>query len=199
MSERTKAMQTALATLVAFSLCAAAWAAPSDDIPRRPDGKPDLTGMYDIATLTPMVRPPQYGERLARLQSNKINMLEAQILFLGDDQPSAMRQARDHLGCLVQDMLDRLIAICADLTLNLFTLIGTEIADFEQSIEDDYLLALAERYTRFFHFYERCPLLIVNAANIDFAHNDAHFEALLEQIFQMDGARQFFNPNPTLL
>jgi hypothetical protein len=33
-------------------------------IPRRPDGRPDLSGTYDVATLTPLVRPAQYGDRL---------------------------------------------------------------------------------------------------------------------------------------
>ena len=46
--------------LVAVPMLAAA----SDDIPRRPDGKPDLSGTYDIATLTPTQRPAQYGDRL---------------------------------------------------------------------------------------------------------------------------------------
>ena len=43
-------------------------AVAQDDIPRRADGRPDLSGMYDIATLTPFMRPPQYGERLALTQ-----------------------------------------------------------------------------------------------------------------------------------
>ncbi len=71
--------------------------------------------------------------------------------------------------------------------------------DIEQNIEVDYLRALAECYTEFFYYYDQAPLLIVNAAEIDFANNDKHFEALLDQIFSMEGARQFFNPNPTLL
>ena len=71
--------------------------------------------------------------------------------------------------------------------------------DFEQSIHIDYLNALADSYTEFFHYYDDAPVLIVNAAEIDFANNDEHFNALLEQILQMDGTRQFFNPNPTLL
>ncbi|MEM7100844.1 MAG: deoxynucleoside kinase [Pseudomonadota bacterium] len=71
--------------------------------------------------------------------------------------------------------------------------------NFEQTIEDDYLSALIDRYTEFFHYYERAPLLVVNATEIDFAHNDDHFEALLQRIFQMEGTRQFFNPNPTLI
>lgn len=71
--------------------------------------------------------------------------------------------------------------------------------DFEQNIETEYLSALADRYTEFFYYYEDAPLLIVNAAESDFANNVDHFEALLDQIIRMDGARQFFNPNPTLL
>lgn len=71
--------------------------------------------------------------------------------------------------------------------------------DFEQPIELDYLKTLAESYTEFFHYYTDAPLLIVNASEIDFAHNQNHFELLLDQMLRMDGNRQFFNPNPTLL
>ena len=71
--------------------------------------------------------------------------------------------------------------------------------DFEQSIHIDYLDALANSYTEFFHYYDEAPVLIVNAAEIDFANNDEHFNALLDQILHMEGTRQFFNPNPTLL
>ena len=34
------------------------------DIPRTSDGKPDLTGTYDIATITPLQRPVVLGEKL---------------------------------------------------------------------------------------------------------------------------------------
>jgi deoxyadenosine/deoxycytidine kinase len=71
--------------------------------------------------------------------------------------------------------------------------------DYERDIEGDYLATLNRAYTEFFHYYDAAPLLVVNAAEIDFAHNDAHFEALLSQVVAMDGLRQYFNPNPTLL
>jgi deoxyadenosine/deoxycytidine kinase len=70
---------------------------------------------------------------------------------------------------------------------------------FEQQIKLDYLQALADCYTEFFHYYNAAPLLVVNAAEIDFANNDQHFESLLDQVIHMEGTRQFFNPNPTLL
>ncbi len=70
---------------------------------------------------------------------------------------------------------------------------------FEQHIGDEYLTSLCAAYTRFFHDYSDAPLLIVNAAEIDFAHEDRHFEALLAQLQDFDGVRKYFNPNPRLL
>lgn len=71
--------------------------------------------------------------------------------------------------------------------------------DYERQIEASYLNSLANAYTEFFHLYTQAPLLVVNAGAIDFANNDAHFDALLDQMLAMDGLRQYFNPNPTLL
>src|SRR5688572_13842118 len=44
-----------------LAMAAASWSA---EIPRTPEGKPDLSGIYDIATLTPLVRPARFGDRL---------------------------------------------------------------------------------------------------------------------------------------
>ncbi|MEZ5557953.1 MAG: hypothetical protein R3E86_05325 [Pseudomonadales bacterium] len=54
------------ATLLAGSMLAVAAtaAAGTADIPRRPDGRPDLTGTYNVATLTPLQRPRELGDRL---------------------------------------------------------------------------------------------------------------------------------------
>jgi deoxyguanosine kinase len=70
---------------------------------------------------------------------------------------------------------------------------------YESDIERHYLEALNRAYTEFFHYYNEAPLLVVNAAEIDFAGNDAHFAALLSQVQAMDGLRHYFNPNPALL
>ena len=70
---------------------------------------------------------------------------------------------------------------------------------YEREISADYLESLIAGYTQFFHFYNAAPLLIVNASEIDFANNDRHFDELLDQLVSMDGLRQYFNPNPTLL
>lgn len=69
----------------------------------------------------------------------------------------------------------------------------------EQHIDSSYLESLIDAYARFFHFYDDSPLLIVNASEIDLAHNENHFVALVEHVSRMNGTRQFFNPHPTLI
>ena len=69
----------------------------------------------------------------------------------------------------------------------------------EQHIDSADLVTLSDAYTDFFHLYDQAPLLIVNAEEADFSHNDSHFDALLEQVIQMNSVRQYFNPHPTLI
>ena len=45
-------------------LASAAWPLAAAEIPRTPSGRPDLSGTYDIASLTPLQRPEEYGEKL---------------------------------------------------------------------------------------------------------------------------------------
>ena len=39
-------------------------AAQTGDISRTPSGRPDLSGTYDVGTLTPMQRPTALGEKM---------------------------------------------------------------------------------------------------------------------------------------
>ena len=48
-------------------------------------------------------------------------------------------------------------------------------------------------------FYNKSPLLVVNANQIDFINSTEHFNALFERVLNMTGVRQYFNPNPELL
>lgn len=48
---------------VVIAVCAGT-AGAQDDVPRMPDGTPDLSGTYDIATLTPLERPQEFGDNL---------------------------------------------------------------------------------------------------------------------------------------
>ncbi|MEE4380787.1 MAG: deoxynucleoside kinase [Pseudomonadales bacterium] len=69
----------------------------------------------------------------------------------------------------------------------------------ERHIDDAYLDALVEAYTRFFHFYDAAPLLIVNAAEIDLVGDDAQYGRLVEMVRTHKSARSYFNPHPTLI
>lgn len=57
-----------------LAMAAAGWGA---EIPRTSDGKPDLSGTYDIATLTPLTRPASLGERQS-LTDDEAKALAAQ-------------------------------------------------------------------------------------------------------------------------
>lgn len=70
--------------------------------------------------------------------------------------------------------------------------------DFELHISDDYLAVLNEAYTRFFHYYDQAPLLIVNAQDLDLAQNRHHFQHLVEYIATIKSGRHYYNPTPTL-
>ena len=64
----------------------------------------------------------------------------------------------------------------------------------EQRIGDDYLQRLSESYTGFFHAYDEAPLLVVNAADVDFVGNEDDYQQLLEQIKNAGKGRQYYNP-----
>ncbi|HBC57327.1 MAG TPA: deoxynucleoside kinase [Gammaproteobacteria bacterium] len=64
---------------------------------------------------------------------------------------------------------------------------------FERTMERQYLLRLMDAYTEFFFHYSEAPLLIVNAAEIDWVNNNKDFDQMLEQIMSMETGRQYFN------
>ena len=57
-------LAAATAAAIAFLAVPAAPAADDDAIPRTASGRPDLTGDYEIATLTPLQRPREFGDNL---------------------------------------------------------------------------------------------------------------------------------------
>ena len=61
-------------------------------------------------------------------------------------------------------------------------------------IDAAYLSRLNDAYARFFHEYDRAPLLIVNAANIDPVQNQADYDELVGAIHRMRKGRMYYNP-----
>ena len=69
----------------------------------------------------------------------------------------------------------------------------------ERFIEAAYLQRLCDSYIQFFYQYSSAPLLIVNAADIDFANNEGDYNLLYEQICEVKTGRHYFNPTQVAL
>lgn len=69
----------------------------------------------------------------------------------------------------------------------------------ERLIEAAYLKRLSDAYIQFFYQYNDAPLLIVNAAEIDFANNESDYQLLYQQIIGNNSGRNYFNPSQVVL
>jgi deoxyguanosine kinase len=63
----------------------------------------------------------------------------------------------------------------------------------ESAISADYLRALNDAYSRFFHHYDAAPVLIVNAERLNPIDRDEDFGLLVDHIAGMRGRREYFN------
>jgi deoxyadenosine/deoxycytidine kinase len=66
----------------------------------------------------------------------------------------------------------------------------------ERHITGEYLAQVVEAYTQFFYHFDKSPLLIVNAAEIDLAGNEEDYRQLLHRICTIRSGRHYFNPLP---
>jgi deoxyadenosine/deoxycytidine kinase len=65
----------------------------------------------------------------------------------------------------------------------------------ERNLTRNYIEELSEAYNHFFFRYKDTPLLIVNAAELDFVNSDDDFDELFRQIFRQDRAfTEYFKP-----
>src|SRR5690606_34622406 len=65
---------------------------------------------------------------------------------------------------------------------------------YEQGVDAACLEKINAAYSELFLYYDDAPLLIVNAAQIDFANGDRDFALLLEQVGAVRHGRHYFNP-----
>src|SRR5215472_12998143 len=65
----------------------------SAKVPRMPDGHPDLTGMYNLATLTPLERPRGQNATLTKEEVKKLEAASQERRSRGDTPLSADRSA----------------------------------------------------------------------------------------------------------
>ncbi|MES9937045.1 MAG: deoxynucleoside kinase [Sedimenticola sp.] len=69
----------------------------------------------------------------------------------------------------------------------------------ETQLDSDYLQKLSDAYTEFFYRYDRSPLLIVNASEINPVDRDEDYQLLLERICTVRSGKHYFNPAPLLV
>ncbi|MEJ2393623.1 MAG: deoxynucleoside kinase [Candidatus Thiodiazotropha sp.] len=69
----------------------------------------------------------------------------------------------------------------------------------ERTIERTYLQRLCDAYTEFFYYYDRSPLLIINATEINPLESEADFNLLVEHICEEGPQRRYLNPMPLML
>lgn len=127
-------------------------------------------------------------------------LIEKDQLFarvtLDDDELNIYRQVYDKL-VINAPQPDLVIYLQAPLDV-LLDRIRQRGISAEQYISADYLKALNDAYTEFFHFYDGAPLLIVNAKDLNLAKNRDHFKQLVEYILTIKSGRHYYNPVPAL-
>lgn len=127
-------------------------------------------------------------------------LIEKDQLFakvtLDDDELNIYRQVYDKL-VINAPRPDLVIYLQAPLDV-LLDRIRQRGISAEQYISADYLKALNDTYTEFFHFYDGAPLLIVNAKDLNLAKNRDHFKQLVEYILTIKSGRHYYNPVPAL-
>lgn len=127
-------------------------------------------------------------------------LIEKDQLFarttLDDDELNIYRQVYDKL-VINAPRPDLVIYLQAPLDV-LLDRIRQRGISAEQYITTDYLKALNDAYTEFFHFYDGAPLLIVNAKDLNLAKNRDHFKQLVEYILTIKSGRHYYNPIPAL-
>jgi deoxyadenosine/deoxycytidine kinase len=65
--------------------------------------------------------------------------------------------------------------------------------NYERNISEQYLVRLADAYSRFFYQFSAAPLLIVNSDHLNFVDDAGDFDLLLRRISEMRGPREFFS------
>ena len=125
-------------------------------------------------------------------------MIEKDRLFaeltLDPDELALYRQVHERIaGAAVTP--DRVIYLQAPVDV-LLARIAARGMPYEEDMDPRYLDRVAAAYTRFFHHYEAAPLVIVNAAEIDFAHGDADYAQLFGLLQSISGGRHYLNPLP---
>lgn len=65
---------------------------------------------------------------------------------------------------------------------------------YEKVIDAAYLEKLSDVYSQFFLYYDKAPLLIVNASAIDLADSESDYRQLVDYLLDIRSGRHYYNP-----
>lgn len=123
-------------------------------------------------------------------------MLEKDRLFarlnLDDDELALYEQVYRHLA-LDAPAPDLVVYLQAPVEVLMRRIVRRGTV-YERFIRRDYLERVAGAYADFFHYYERSPLLIVNASDINVVDSEADYELLVGEIRRIKSGRHYYNP-----
>lgn len=69
---------------------------------------------------------------------------------------------------------------------------------FEKYLTQEYLTKINDAYSRFFLDYDKSPVLIINAAEIDFESSEEDLEMLITKIMSNPKGKTFINLQPSI-
>ena len=79
----------------------------------------------------------------------------------------------------------------------LLSRIASRKRDFEREISAEYIHQVNEAYNHYFFHYKDSPLLVIDTSQIDFVHEAADLDDLVERIRTMDRGVEYYNPLPS--
>ncbi len=173
----------------------------------RPEANPFLERFYTdrkrFALPTQLYFLFQRVQQLAEVRQLDLfqSLLFADFLLDKDPLFARLTLADDELGLYEQILAQlRPQTTAPDLVIHLQArpeILAERVArranPIEARVDEAYLAALAESYTRFFHQYEAAPVLTVNTENLNPIDSDTDFQLLLDRIGKLRGRREYFN------
>ncbi len=124
------------------------------------------------------------------------DQLFAQVI-LDDEELKLYQQVYDHLT--IDAPIPDLVVYLQAPTDTLLERIDKRGIPIEKKIDAAYLSQLNDAYTRFFHFYDKSPLLIVNTTEIDWVDNSDDYRNLVDYMLGITRGRHYYNPKPSII
>jgi len=65
--------------------------------------------------------------------------------------------------------------------------------NYERSISEEYIKLLIQSYNEYFFHFNKCPVLIINANEVDFVKYSSHFKLLKEEMKNITSGINYFS------